>query len=218
VASEKSSLKDILVEISLQTLDPLSSSQNVPVLTVQLRNAGNTPLFISHMGLQMTVDDSYQEEGELANLPHDRLLQEFNPSMHSALNPQERRIFTYRLSTLVAILQSKEASIMVNTLKIQDDHGEMVFTQVPLNIRNALEFQKQPNTSKTLEWHKLVSSNLDKARYDVTHHTLEICFKNGSVYQYYGVPERVFDQLLASPSKGSFHHRVIKSYQYRQLR
>ena len=41
--------------------------------------------------------------------------------------------------------------------------------------------------------------------------TLEVEFKNGSVYQYAGVPGEVYLGLLAADSKGSYVYRMVRS-------
>lgn len=40
--------------------------------------------------------------------------------------------------------------------------------------------------------------------------TLEVEFTTGTVYQYFDVPERVFGELMAAESKGSFFNRQIR--------
>ena len=58
------------------------------------------------------------------------------------------------------------------------------------------------------------SSNLASVGYDVDSLTLEIEFLNGSVYQYYDVPEGVFEELLNASSVGSyFSHNIRNNYQ-----
>ncbi|WP_128175875.1 KTSC domain-containing protein [[Pantoea] beijingensis] len=57
------------------------------------------------------------------------------------------------------------------------------------------------------------SSNLASVGYDVDSLTLEVEFLNGSIYQYYDVPEGVFDEMLNAGSVGSyFSHNVRNSY------
>lgn len=64
----------------------------------------------------------------------------------------------------------------------------------------------------------LESSNLESAGYDDDTATLEVAFKNGSVYQYFDVPRHVFDGLMAADSPGGYHHREIRDvYRYRQV-
>ncbi len=62
------------------------------------------------------------------------------------------------------------------------------------------------------------SSNLASVGYEASTSTLEIEFHSGSVYQYYGVPERVFQELVDAPSKGKYFHRNIRNrYSYTQV-
>lgn len=51
-----------------------------------------------------------------------------------------------------------------------------------------------------------------------THATLDLSFKSGAVYRYFGVPTLVFDQLLAAESKGAYFNQTIRSrFPYRRL-
>lgn len=63
----------------------------------------------------------------------------------------------------------------------------------------------------------VVSSNLAEVGYEDG--TLEVAFRNGSVYQYYGVPAEVHSGLMAASSLGQYFDRVIKKggYGYRRI-
>lgn len=64
----------------------------------------------------------------------------------------------------------------------------------------------------------LRSSNLASVGYDPHHHVLEVEFRNGSLYQYFGVPPARFEGLMEADSKGSYHARNIKqSYRYTRI-
>lgn len=54
------------------------------------------------------------------------------------------------------------------------------------------------------------SSTVLSIGYEPTSSTLEVEFKNGGLYQYYNVPESIYQQLMASDSKGKFMHAYIK--------
>jgi hypothetical protein len=59
------------------------------------------------------------------------------------------------------------------------------------------------------------SSNVVSVGYDEG--TLEVEFNSG-IYCYYDVPEYIFEELMASDSKGSYLHRNVKnSYSYEQV-
>ncbi|MDO5819636.1 MAG: KTSC domain-containing protein [Methanobrevibacter sp.] len=63
------------------------------------------------------------------------------------------------------------------------------------------------------------SSNLNEVGYDSTSQILTIRFNNGTVYEYYHVPEQVYNGLMFAGSKGSYHHRNIRGhYSYRRIR
>lgn len=62
------------------------------------------------------------------------------------------------------------------------------------------------------------SSNLRTVGYDSDTHILEIEFHHGGVYQYFDVPEDIFQGLLSASSKGKYHHRFIKkAYRYARV-
>lgn len=66
----------------------------------------------------------------------------------------------------------------------------------------------------------VASSNLASVGYDPNSQTLEIEFHSGSVYQYSGVPQSIYQGLMSAASKGSYFDSFIKKagYPYRQIR
>lgn len=48
------------------------------------------------------------------------------------------------------------------------------------------------------------SSNVDSVGYDAETQTLEVAFRSGDVYQYSGVPEGVYQAIMATSSVGSY--------------
>jgi len=64
----------------------------------------------------------------------------------------------------------------------------------------------------------VASSNVASVGYDASTLTLEVEFHSGSVYQYFDVPEAVFQELVSSQSVGTYLNQHIKnSYRYVQL-
>ena len=63
--------------------------------------------------------------------------------------------------------------------------------------------------------HPVNSSNIDRAGYDKENRTLEIKFKNGSVYRYEDVPEIMYTDIFRSKSPGAFVQRWIVKGQYK---
>jgi hypothetical protein len=55
------------------------------------------------------------------------------------------------------------------------------------------------------------SSNVASIGYDSATETLEVEFNSGGIYQYYNIPQNIFDELLAAPSKGQFLNAYIKN-------
>jgi len=56
----------------------------------------------------------------------------------------------------------------------------------------------------------VISSNLASVCYDSKSKTLEIEFLNGSLYQYFDIPEHVYEELMAADSHGQYLARNIK--------
>lgn len=69
------------------------------------------------------------------------------------------------------------------------------------------------------QWHTIHgSSNIDKARYSRADGFLDIRFKQGGVYRYFGVPNQVYDGFVRAPSHGKYHARNIRNqYTYQRL-
>lgn len=61
------------------------------------------------------------------------------------------------------------------------------------------------------------SSNLVAVGYDKSSKILRIQFNSGT-YDYFSVPETIYDGLLSAPSKGQYHHSFIKnSFKYSKV-
>lgn len=64
----------------------------------------------------------------------------------------------------------------------------------------------------------VTSSNVADVGYDAVSMTLEIGFKDGSVYQYFDVPESLHQELMCAESVGKFLNAHIKnSYRYTKI-
>lgn len=61
------------------------------------------------------------------------------------------------------------------------------------------------------ERYMVSSSNILSVGYEEGSETLEVEFLNGSIYQYFGVPKHLYDQLMGEPSKGKFLNTYIKN-------
>lgn len=59
------------------------------------------------------------------------------------------------------------------------------------------------------------SSTIARYKYDERGHVLTIEFKNGGIYNYYDVPQVIYEQMNAASSKGQFLAQNIKGkYRY----
>lgn len=62
------------------------------------------------------------------------------------------------------------------------------------------------------------SSNVASVGYDESLRILEVEFLNGAVYEYYDVPENVYQELVSASSVGGYlAQRVKKVYGYSQV-
>lgn len=56
------------------------------------------------------------------------------------------------------------------------------------------------------------SSNIAKLKYDAEQMVLEVEFHGGSVYQYYDVPEVIWNELKSAQSQGTYLNSSIKGH------
>lgn len=63
------------------------------------------------------------------------------------------------------------------------------------------------------------SSNIVSIGFDPDNMILEVEFLNGAVYQYYDVPQSIYDGLMAADSHGKYLAAYIKKggYRYAQI-
>ena len=61
------------------------------------------------------------------------------------------------------------------------------------------------------------SSNIARISYESANSTLEVEFHNGSIYQYFDVPEHIWEHFKQAESMGRFIHENLKG-QYRYAR
>ena len=54
------------------------------------------------------------------------------------------------------------------------------------------------------------SSSLAEIGYDVSTQTMEICFKSGRIYQYFDVPQVIYDELRTAESPGGYLSTRVK--------
>jgi hypothetical protein len=64
----------------------------------------------------------------------------------------------------------------------------------------------------------VTSTNIRSIGYDPQSATLEVEFTSGDVYQYFDVPEHLYQGLMSSASKGQFLNDYIRhSYRYQKV-
>lgn len=65
----------------------------------------------------------------------------------------------------------------------------------------------------------VTSTTMTSLGYDLETRTLEIEFAGGDVYQYFDVPNEIYQELLSAESKGRYFNLVFRphGFEYRQL-
>jgi len=62
------------------------------------------------------------------------------------------------------------------------------------------------------------STNINSIGYDPKSQTLEIEFLSGGIYQYFNVPESIYNALMATSSHGSyFRHHIKDQYRWTKI-
>jgi hypothetical protein len=56
------------------------------------------------------------------------------------------------------------------------------------------------------------STTLSKIAYDYARRLLELEFRSGASYQYFGVPADVYEALLRADSKGRYFNQAIRGW------
>lgn len=57
---------------------------------------------------------------------------------------------------------------------------------------------------------KVKSSTLNQIEYDYETHTLQVEFRQGSIYKYFEVPEEAYESLIQAESIGKYFNSNIK--------
>lgn len=69
-----------------------------------------------------------------------------------------------------------------------------------------------------MNWISVQSNNLKEIAYDNLSNSLFIKFHHGRTYQYFDVPNNIYQALLNASSHGKFHHIYIKNkFRYQQI-
>ncbi|NEW79035.1 MAG: KTSC domain-containing protein [Gelidibacter sp.] len=62
------------------------------------------------------------------------------------------------------------------------------------------------------------SSNLASIGYDAENEILEVEFNHGGIYQYFDVPENVYEELMNAESHGKYFSANIRNdYEYQKI-
>ena len=65
-------------------------------------------------------------------------------------------------------------------------------------------------TANSYDWTPVVSSNIEKVKYNASHRELFVTFHSGDCYVYYDVPSRISQEFLNAESQGRYLNQEIK--------
>lgn len=69
-----------------------------------------------------------------------------------------------------------------------------------------------------MERQSVESSNLASIGYDAENEILEVEFNHGGIYQYFDVPENVYEELMSAASHGVYFSANIRNdYEYEKM-
>lgn len=90
--------------------------------------------------------------------------------------------------------------------------SKLQFASIKQAYEHLLEREAHP-----MDRQPVSSSSLRSVGYDVADRILEVEFQDGGIYHYFDVPARVYRELMAAESKGSYFQASVKGrYAYRQ--
>lgn len=113
-------------------------------------------------------------------------------------------------------LQEKE--FILRLVGIQDPYLEWQEKNAKIHcFRNETD---RNVSSSEIEMIRVRSSNIAAIGYDQKRELLRIAFLSGAVYEYYGVPEHLYDGIMSADSHGRFLNAYIKvpEFSYKQIR
>lgn len=79
-------------------------------------------------------------------------------------------------------------------------------TELGKKLLRVVAMTDKPGIKRT----QVASSNIASVGYDKDKMTLEVEFHNGTIYQYFEVPEKVYIELLKAPSHGAYYYNEVK--------
>ena len=81
-----------------------------------------------------------------------------------------------------------------------------------------MEDTKNKSRIRIMDRKYVSSSNIASIGYDSMSQILEVEFLNGAIYQYYDVPEALYEGLMAADSHGKYLNEYIKKGGYSYAR
>jgi hypothetical protein len=104
------------------------------------------------------------------------------------------------------------------TLPAYHDHGSskirvmISFISSPTSVQTArkIDITSRMTFTGLMDRQLVISSELHSVGYDDANRLLEVEFRTGGVYHYFGVPRQAYDALMTAASKGRFFNTQIK--------
>ena len=126
----------------------------------------------------------------------------------------------YLNAFLYSELLNKNPNIKINCFSMLSDGLKSYFEKTHQeNFIRKDELEEIKREEKLFSRTYIDSSNLASIGYDAKNKILEIEFNHGGVYQYFDVPQDVYDELMNADSYGKyFVHNIKNNYRYQKIK
>lgn len=149
------------------------------------------------------------------------------PIRHEAGTVNEISIFTQKdiieihINGFQVLKSEWRNSITGNNIGFLAGHSlKIKVLSITVHTEDSVQIPKTSRfSSPTIKRTYVDSSNLKSVGYDNTNRTLEIEFANGTVYQFYAVPQRTYVELMQAESHGKYFYASIRDrFQYQMIK
>jgi hypothetical protein len=116
-------------------------------------------------------------------------------------------------------LLNKNTKIKINIFESLSDGLRHFFSLNKIDSKiSEADFKKVSKEEKTLRRNNVESSNIKSIGYDTENKILAVEFKHGGIYQYFDVPENIYEEFMNADSHGKYFSENIRNdNDYRKL-
>lgn len=118
-------------------------------------------------------------------------------------------------------LNSKDYNEATEKSKLLNEAYNILKNYIPDTQYKSEKFASKSssqNSKQNIQRNRVNSSNIYSVGYDSESNILQIQFMNNQVYEYYNVPQKVYDEFMKAQSKGKFAiQNIYYSYKYQNV-